>query len=140
MTQQLHHRLNGTGFGIVRAVNEAVDPGMHDGAGAHGARFNCNKQVASGEAMVAERGTGFAQGYDFSVSGGIVVGDVAVPSAADDALIMDDYGSDGDFSGFEGALGGAQGFLHPEFVVISLSLIGLFLLNAHRKDPHAEYH
>jgi hypothetical protein len=108
---------------------------MHHGAGAHGARFNCNKQVASGEAMVAERGTGFAQGYDFSVSGGIVVGDVAVPSAADDALIMDDYGSDGDFSGFEGALGGAQGFLHPEFVVISLSLIGLFLLNAHRKNP-----
>jgi hypothetical protein len=28
----------------------------------------------------------------------------------------DNYCTDGDFSGFERALGGAEGFLHPEFV------------------------
>ena len=54
MIQQLHYRLHSARFGIVRAVHEAVDPGVHQGSGAHRARFNCSKQVALRETMVTE--------------------------------------------------------------------------------------
>src|ERR1700686_2590915 len=44
--QHLHYRVYGARFGIVRAIDEALDPGVQQGTGAHGARFNCSKQVA----------------------------------------------------------------------------------------------
>jgi hypothetical protein len=47
---------------------------------------------------------------------GVVVGEVAIPAAADYALSAYDDCAYWNFAGFEGALGGAQSFLHPEFV------------------------
>ena len=70
--------------------------------------------------MVTQSCTGFAQGDDFGMGGGVVVGDVAIPAAADDALSAHDYSAYRNFAGFERALGGAQSFLHPEFVVSEL--------------------
>jgi hypothetical protein len=67
--------------------------------------------------MVAEVFGGVAQGDDLSVGGGVGVGQVAIPSAADDFVLVNDYCSYWDVSGFERALGGAEGFFHPEFVV-----------------------
>ncbi len=45
-----------------------------------------------------------------------VIGDVAVPSAGYYFSVAHDYCADGDFVCFERALGGAEGFFHPEFV------------------------
>ena len=67
--------------------------------------------------MVTQSGTGFAQGDDLGVGCGVAVGEVAIPAAADDAVSAYDDCAHGNFAGFEGALGAAQGFLHPEFVV-----------------------
>jgi len=117
MMQHLHHRLNCARLGIVGAVNQAFDSGVHHRTGAHGAGFDCNKQIAVHQSMVTRRRTRVAQGHDLGMSGGIVVGDVAIPSAADDAAIAHDHGSDRNLSGFQRALGGAQGFFHPQFVV-----------------------
>jgi len=50
------------------------------------------------------------------VRGGVGIGDVAVPAAAHDASVADDDGAYRDLAGFEGALGRAQGFFHPQFV------------------------
>jgi hypothetical protein len=66
--------------------------------------------------MIAESCSGRAQRDDFGVRRGIGIGDVAIPSAANDAISAHDYRSDGNFSGFERALCGAERFLHPEFV------------------------
>jgi hypothetical protein len=66
--------------------------------------------------MIAESCSGSAQGDNLGVRGRIRIGDVAIPSAAHDAISAHDYRSDGNFSGFESALCGAEGFLHPEFV------------------------
>jgi hypothetical protein len=50
------------------------------------------------------------------VGGGVGIGDVAVPTPADDASVANDDCADRDLAGFERALGGAEGFFHPEFI------------------------
>jgi hypothetical protein len=55
--------------------------------------------------MVTDGCTGLAQGNDLGMGGGIEVGDVAIPSAADDAALAYNHGADWNFSGFERALG-----------------------------------
>jgi hypothetical protein len=66
--------------------------------------------------MITEVSSGIAQGHDFRVRGGIAVGEVAVPSAADDDAVTHDDGSYGNLTCFKGALGAAQGLFHPELV------------------------
>src|SRR5258708_8694143 len=66
--------------------------------------------------MVRDDGGGRAECYDVGVGGGVVIGDVAVPSAGYYFSVAHDDGAYGDFTGFQRALGGAEGFLHPEFV------------------------
>src|SRR5258707_7349831 len=103
-------------FRIVRTVYQALDARMYKRSGTHGTRFTCSNQLALRQTMVAESGSCCAQSDDLSVGRWIGIGDVAIPSPANDAAFADNYCADGDFSGFESALGGAEGFLHPEFV------------------------
>ena len=117
MIYDLHHRVHRSGFRIVGAVDQALDARVHQCSGAHRARFNCSKQLALLQTMVTDGCTGLAQSDDFGMGRGIVVADVAIPSPADDSAAAGDYGSYRDFSGFQGALSAAQGFLHVEFVV-----------------------
>ena len=35
-------------FGIAGAIDDTGNTGMHDGAGTHGARFQCDKQFTAG--------------------------------------------------------------------------------------------
>ena len=105
---------------IVRAVDETFDAGMHHGAGTHGTRFNCNKQLAISQAVVTNGCTGFAEGYDLCVGCGIGVRDVSVPSAADYLAIADHDSAHRNFVHFESALGAAERFLHPEFVGVEI--------------------
>src|SRR5579862_970440 len=67
MIQHLHRRTNGSRFRIVGAIDETADASMHHGAGAHGTRFNCNKQITAPQTVVAEVFTGLAQCDDFCV-------------------------------------------------------------------------
>ena len=120
MIQDLHDRLHGPGLGIVRAIHQTPNARVNQRPGAHGARFNCNKQIAVSKAVVTNGGTSFAQRHDLGMSGGVGVCDGSVPSAADDLAGAHDRGADRYFSGFQGALGAAQGFLHPELVRMRL--------------------
>src|SRR2546430_12093633 len=67
--------------------------------------------------MVADAGSGFAKGSDFSVSRGIRIGKVAVPASTNDDVLEDDNCPNGDFVGLESTLGTAQGFFHPRLVI-----------------------
>jgi hypothetical protein len=116
VAQHLHHRMDCACFGVVRAVDQSFQPGVHQGAGAHGARFNCSKEFAVSEAVVAQGGAGFSQGDDFRVGGRVAVGEVAIPASTDDLAVMYHDSAHGNLAGFQGALCGAKGFLHPEFV------------------------
>jgi hypothetical protein len=112
MIQNLHHRTYSARLRVIGAVNQALQPGMYQGAGAHRARLNCSKQLAAFQAMVAEGGTGLAQGDDLGVGGGIGIGDVAVAAASYDPAFVHHDGADRNFALFKSALGGTKGFLH----------------------------
>jgi hypothetical protein len=116
MVDHLEHRADRARFGIVRAIYETLDTGMHQRASAHCTRFNCSKQGAVAQAVVAEGGSGVAERYDLGMRRRIVCPDVLVPSAAYDLAFEDDDSANWNLSGIEGALGGTEGFLHPEFV------------------------
>ena len=116
MIQDLHHRAHRPRFGVVRAINQTPNPSMHHRARAHGARFNCNKQVAAFQTMVTHGSTSFPQSDDFRVSRGIVICDVPIPSLPHDPTVANDDRSHWNFSCFEGALGAPQGFFHPQLV------------------------
>jgi len=116
VVQDLHHRMDGARFGVIRAVDQAFEPGVNQSAGAHRARLNCNKQFAVFEAVVAQGGTGLAQGQDLGVSCGIAIGKVAVAAAAYYFSAADHDGAYRDLSRFERAVSGAQRLLHKQFV------------------------
>ena len=101
---------------IVRAVYHAFHAGMHQGARAHGTRLNCNKQLAVSQAVITQVCSGLAKGDDFGVSGGIEIGDIAIPASTDDLSRVDDDRAYGDLARFQCALGRAEGFFHPELV------------------------
>jgi hypothetical protein len=122
--QHLHYGLNRSCFGIVGTINQAFDASVHHRAGTHGARFNRDKQIAVRQAMVVQRHTCVTQGHYLSMGGWIVVGDVVIPSAANDAALMHDYRADWNLTGFQRPLGGAQGLLHPEFVILPEFVVG----------------
>src|SRR5690242_17045380 len=117
MIHYLHHGMHGSGFRIVGSINQKFDAGMYHGAGAHGARFNCSKQLTVSQTVVTQGCTGLAQGDDLGMSGGVGVCDVAVPSATNQLSMANDDGTYGNLSYFEGALGAAQGLFHPKFVI-----------------------
>jgi hypothetical protein len=127
-----------SGLGVVRAVYQAADAGVNQRARTHGARFNCSKELAVAETVVTEVLTCFAQRNDLSMGGGVVVGQVTIPAPADDAIAVHDNGSYWHFAGFECAMGGAQSFLHPEFVGgefagLGVEFVGQWLFRSSRR-------
>ena len=112
----LQNRMDGACFWVIGAVHQAADAGMNGRSRAHGARLNCNKQLAVAEAVVTGVSSRFAQGHDFSVGGGIAVGEILIPSSSDYASGAHHYRSYRHFARLQGALGAAQGFFHPQFV------------------------
>ena len=110
------HRMHSARFRIVRAVDQPANASMNQSPCAHGARFNCSKQLAVGQTVVTKIATGLAESQDLGMRGGIVVGNVAIPTAADDTSVAHDDCADRHFSHFERALRRPQGFFHPEFV------------------------
>src|SRR5271170_411714 len=103
-------------FRVVRAVNQAFQPRMHQRTCTHGARFNCSKELAVSQAVVTEVCTGLAQSDNFGVGSGVGVGQVAIPASTDDLAGTNYDRSHRDLARFQGALGGAKSFLHPELV------------------------
>ena len=123
MIQHLHHRTDGASFRVIGAVNQAFEPGMDQRACAHRARFNCSKQLAVFQAMVAESGTGFTQRDDLGVGGGIAISEVAIAASADDLAAAHHDRAHRNFSRLQRALSGAESFLHEKFV--GAGLVGL---------------
>ncbi len=116
MVHDLHYRVHGASFRVVCSVYEAANTSMNQRARAHGARFNCNKQIAVSQAVVTNGSTSLTQGDDLGVAGGIRIADVAIPSAADDTAITHDDRAYWHFSGLKRPLGAPQGFFHPKLV------------------------
>src|SRR6202021_3902263 len=79
--------MHSPGLRIVRAIYQALNAGMHQGASAHGAGFNCSKQLAVFQPVVTNGSASFTQSDDLRVCRRIGAGDVAVPSAPHDSAV-----------------------------------------------------
>ena len=116
MIHYLHHRMYGARFGIVRAIDQAFDPRMHQRARTHRARFNCNKQLTGFQTVIPYGSTRFSKRKDLGMSGRVGVCDVPVPSASNNVSVAHDHSPYRDLSRFQSALRRTQRLLHPEFV------------------------
>jgi hypothetical protein len=116
VVQHLQNRMDRARLGIVGAINQAFQPGVYQRTGAHGAGLNCNKQFAVFQAMVTRGTTRLSKRDDLGVGGGIGVGKIPVPASPDDFVAAHHNSPDWHLTGVQGALSGANGFLHPEFV------------------------
>lgn len=114
----------GTGAQVVGAEDEAVDAGVYQCAGAHGAGFEGDVEGGVAQAVVGECLSRCAQGEDFSVGGGVVVGDGAVMRGSDDFAFDDDERADGDFAEDFGLRGLGDGEADVVFVVHTPVLSG----------------
>lgn len=114
--EDLETGTHGATFGIVRAVDEARDAGLDDGAGAHAAGLKCDVQCSSCHAIVFEESGGFANYNDLGVSCWIAVADCAVTRAREDSAVVNDESANGDFPGGRRAAGFLDGELHKRIV------------------------
>jgi hypothetical protein len=103
---------DGTALGIFGTVNEARDAGLDDGAGAHAARLDGDVKDRIGEAMVAEKTSGFAKYNHFRVGRGVIVTDGAIAGTDQNLMVVDEHGANGDFGGFGRGTGFRERFLH----------------------------
>jgi hypothetical protein len=111
VVEDLEDGAAGSGLGVGGGVDEAADAGVEDGAGAHGAGFEGGVEVAGVEAVVAERLTGGAEGYDLGVGCGVGIGDDAVLTAGENDPVADEDGSYGDFAASFGGAGFGDGLV-----------------------------
>ncbi len=126
VVQDSDHGMHGTRLGVVRAIHQPPNPRVDKRSRAHGARLNCSKQLTLAQAMIADRGTRFAQGDDFGVGRGIRVREIAIVSPANDLAVVNDNRPDRDFACLQCTLCGTQCFLHPKFVRVLVCLAELF--------------
>jgi hypothetical protein len=112
----LQNRMDGACLRVVSTVYQAAHASMNGRSSAHGAGFNCSKQLAVAEPVITDVSPRFAQRHDLSMSGRIAVGEVTIPSAPNHASCAHYDRPYRHFSCLQGALSAAQGFFHPQFV------------------------
>jgi|HubBroStandDraft_6_1064221.scaffolds.fasta_scaffold242716_2 hypothetical protein len=118
-TGVIHHlqnRMDAACLRVIGTVHQAAEAGVNCRSRTHGARLNCSKQFAVDEPVVTDVSSRLAQRHDFSVSGWIAVGEVAIPSSSNHAPLAHRDRTHRHFASLERAPGAAESFLHPKFV------------------------
>lgn len=114
--EEVDHASGASAFRVGAAENDASEAGVDDRAGAHGARFLGDVEVAVGEPPVADGGLGLGDGEHFGMGGGVLEHFDLVPSTGDDFAIAHDHGTDGHLVGGMGFAGLFEGLAHEIFV------------------------
>ena len=102
-----HRGLDRAGLGLAGAEDQARDPRVDHRAHAHLARFDGHVHCGAAQPVIASPSSRVAQRHDLGVRGGVVGRDRLIESLADDRLVDDDDGADGNFAtaaGFGGEL------------------------------------
>ena len=71
------------GLGVARTIDDARDPRMEDGPGAHRTGFQGDEQLATWQAVIAETARGIAQRGNFGMGGRIALADRTVEAPSD---------------------------------------------------------
>jgi len=107
------------GLGVTRAIDDAGDPRMEDGSGAHGTRFEGHEQLATRQAIVAETARGITQRGNFGMGGRIALADRAVEAPSDNFSGPHHDGADRHFAKTFRGTGQGYGLAHEIFVAES---------------------
>jgi len=94
-TGAMRHR---AALGIVRAIIKPRDAGMGNRPGTHGAGFQRDPQIASGQAVIAQKRCCLSNGYDFGMCGWVVAFHRAIGTAPDNDPVLDDDRANGHFA------------------------------------------
>jgi len=100
MVHYFKHRTRCAGLGVSCSIHKPRYAGVNDRSSAHGAGFERSVEFATGEAVVIQALGGGAERDDFGMSGGVKATQDAVLRARDNFSVIDDDGTDGNFSGF----------------------------------------
>src|SRR5258708_13225710 len=106
--------MNSARLWVIGTIHQTADASKNCRARAHGARLNCSKQFTVDEAVITEVSSRLAQRHDLSVSGCIVIDEVAIPSSSNHAALANDDPSHGHLARLHIPLGPAQRFFHPK--------------------------
>lgn len=98
MASEVKGAAAGTRAQVVSAKDEAVDARVYQRAGAHGAGFEGDVEGRAAQSVVGKGSPRRAQGEDFGVGGGIMVGDGAVVRGGDNLAARNNQRADGDFA------------------------------------------
>lgn len=103
---------DGAAFGIVGAVDEALDAGLDDGAGAHGAGFDGDVQRCAEQAVIAEAERRFAKRNDFCVGSRVGIRNGAIAGPGKDVAARDHNRANWDFAACGSVAGLVERGLH----------------------------
>lgn len=103
-------------FGIVRAIDEALNASLHHRAGAHRARLDGDVYRRARETIIPHGFCRSAERDHFRVRRRIAIGNRAVGCAGDDSLIQDDDAADRNFSGTFSGRSLFEGHAHANFI------------------------
>jgi len=104
------------GLGVTRTIDDARDPRMEDGPGAHRARLQGDEQLATRQAIVAEAACGIAQRGNFGMGSRIALADRAVEAPSDNLSGPDHDGADRHLPKAFCRARQGNGLAHEEFV------------------------
>ncbi len=116
MIQHFEHRSGGTGFGIVRAVDEPCKARVDHGSGAHRARLQGDVQFTFEQAIVADGLSGSAHGDDLSMRSRIDIAEHAILAARHDGATDHRHRPNGDLPRMGGGLGLGERRTHQDLV------------------------
>jgi len=91
---------------------------MHHRPGAHHAGFQRHVQRGIKQTVVLQHQPALTQRHDFGVRGRIVTANRTVPPFSNDLVVVNQYGPDGHFPLFPGALSQRERMAHPVFMSV----------------------
>lgn len=122
---KIKNTTEGTGFGVISAVDHFSHPSLADGSRTHGTRLQGDIETAIEKMPVAPFGSPPAQNNHFRMGRGIPVLFAAVARGSNKVVLgIHEYGSHRDFPLSGGKVGLLQGDLHP--VLVAFALVGHF--------------
>jgi hypothetical protein len=107
------------GLGVTRTIDDAGDPRMEDGTGAHRTRFQGDEQLATWQAIVPETARGIAQRGNFGMGGRIALADRTVEAPSDNFAGPDHDRADWHLAKAFRRKRQGNGLAHEEFVTES---------------------
>ena len=122
--ENLHASPNRSALGLIRAINEASNSGLHKRARAHGARLDGHVERRASEAIVARLSRGLAQRHDFCMSRRVAIGNRAIARSGHNPIPEHNNCANGNFSAKRRSLRLHHGQLHVLDIVHGCGGIG----------------